>query len=109
MFLCTLLLSFYTSQVDGCPSRRTVFRYSDDEHLEYFISCPHSLLFVCVLSISLSLQFFFFLRHIRSTKQKKKTIGACYLHFYVDPTSFFFFSSIIACYYNLAPAQQFSS
>lgn len=59
--------------------------------LGVFYKMPIPFFFVCVSCLSLCpFSFFFlFLRHIRSTKQRK-TIGACYLHFYVGPTSFFF-------------------
>lgn len=54
----------------------------------YKLPIPSSF-FLCVSCLSLCPFSFFFLQHIRSTKQRK-TIGACYLHFYVDPICFFF-------------------
>lgn len=100
---CCHFIRVESSRVDGCPPKQTVFRCSDDRHLKYFISCPF--LFCVHLSLSLLC---FFLGTFRSTKQRK-TIGACYLHFYVDPISLMFFSPLLRATTNLAPAQQFSS
>lgn len=97
------VILYESSRVDGCPPKQTVFRCSDDKHLKYFISCPF--LFCVHLSLSLLC---FFLGTFRSTKQRK-SIGACYLHFYVDPISLMFFSPLLRATTNLAPAQQFSS
>lgn len=77
--------------------------------LGVFYKMPIPFFFVCVSCLSLCpFSFFFYSFGTLEAPNKEKLSGHATYIFMLAPQVFFFFSSIIAYYYNLAPARQFS-